>query len=132
MIDKTETINIQTYFWKHGLEGVIVLMAIGLSGILQFETNMRSQAYLNVNCNFEMAIKNIKLFNPLAIIVLFEIFPFHHWFPLFIFCLAIILVPIVMSYGDEKGRNELENYLLFLLNVSFCTVVTVLELQKIK
>jgi hypothetical protein len=127
--DEVQTMNMSRYFFKHSMECMIWMLAIGVSAIIQYYLNPKSHSiFTSVHersfSSCKMFVAAIKMYHPQYLIVFCQIIVFQDKFDFLLFVGIIIAVPIIIwtASSEEKTNNRdgLENRLLWFLNIFAC------------
>jgi hypothetical protein len=126
--DQVQPMNMSWYFLKHTMEAAIWILAIGVSAMIQYYLNPESHSiFTNIHersfSSCKMFVAAVKMYYPQYLIVLCQIIVFQDKFDLLVFVGIVIAVPIVIWMASEEktnNRDNLENRLLWLLNVYSC------------
>jgi hypothetical protein len=119
--------NMSWYFFKHFLDAGLWMSAIGISATIQYYLNPKSHSiFTTVHdrsfSSYKMFVAAIKMYHPQYLIVFCQIIVFQDKFDLLLLCAMIILVPIVLWAVLENNREDLENRLLWILNLFACCI----------
>lgn len=119
--------------FERNVMGLVWCASIGASAALQYYTNPKSRWVFGFGSDaLDTCRKAIKMYNPIVLMAICQVFPFPGWSVLLYLCAAILFVPVLMWWAsDGLNRICLEGGLLFAFNGLCCCVLLGVTLDQV-